>query len=1118
SKWIGTNGGISKFDGTNWTTYNTINGQPFNSVNSIAIDMQGNLWAATTNGVAKFNGVTWTYDNVLGNIDAINIKIDTQNNKWITTRRGIYKSDGVNWITYNNTNSGLYNNDVTTVCIDKQQNKWFGTNDAGVSVLLRNPCVAQITSDVPNNQLTCVSPNATLTPSVLTGGVAPYTYRWDNGSTVALRTVHRSGSYAVTITDANGCVSSSSIQITSEPTRVELSFLPDTIPILTCLNESIHIVIPDAILQRLNQFTYIIKRDGNVMAQGLAPAYPANRVFNVDAILGGVYDFEFTPLNTGCTVTGQMTMLDARNRLNVNDFRITAPTTTLTCTTTSIPLTVVGANGNPLTGYTYAWTNTDFIGQVSNSRTINTAGTYSVWVINTLTNCRSLLPQTIEIQQNIVPPTISITASNPHFTCGINSIALTATGAATYNWNDNTTANPKSIQNTGTFTVTGTGANGCQNTANITIGQTAGVVTLPPVQQTICQGSTLTIGNQSFTTAGDYTIRKTGRFSCDTTYVLRLSVEDSTFRQAISIAAGTSYTIGSSTYSVSGTYVNRVASTNGCMRTVTTVLTVLPVGIPLDTAYRIPNVVMPCQATNFCVDITKNNISSDTRGWQDTLFYPSNCVRFQYGLRGTAIPSGFSDFWVDSVAGRIHWAVTPAVGVAVASAGTIAQVCFQLKNNTGCNAPYTITASKMLETFDDNARNRFVNIGSSRVTTTTNDTVNMNMYYVGNQPQAFGNVAGTGNAYTEITSCNPNVTGVRTPDAQGKVVCKAGDAIQMKRVPNANPLNRLNVVGASDAYKIVQFANHNPSVVPQDGMHWLAGDADGSGQILANDAYVALQISVGLRDPQYLWLPSTQVPAIGSTTVPLVSNCISMPSVNCAPQSMAVWGIQRGDFVGQSISNNGQLAPLRQDIWMDLTRTYRIGDTIVIPIGYESAAAVNAVDLDITTLNNRLRFAQVEAKPNSGFDQFLSNPTNNMVRNSGFGNNINGMCFLQLKVIVPNGVTLQASDFTATRSLLNGVDAIFGFRTTTTTCVTGIEPIPVDDAKVRLFPNPTSQQLTIDYSESVKQLSIVNLLGQSLKTLEINASGRMDVDVSELPSGVYFLKINEKAMKKFVKL
>jgi hypothetical protein len=301
-------------------------------------------------------------------------------------------------------------------------------------------------------------------------------------------------------------------------------------------------------------------------------------------------------------------------------------------------------------------------------------------------------------------------------------------------------------------------------------------------------------------------------------------------------------------------------------------------------------------------------------------------------------------------------------------------------------------------------------------------------------------------------------------------------------------------------------------------MHWLAGDADGSGQILANDAYVALQISVGLRDPQYLWLPSTQVPAIGSTTVPLVSNCISMPSVNCAPQSMAVWGIQRGDFVGQSISNNGQLAPLRQDIWMDLTRTYRIGDTIVIPIGYESAAAVNAVDLDITTLNNRLRFAQVEAKPNSGFDQFLSNPTNNMVRNSGFGNNINGMCFLQLKVIVPNGVTLQASDFTATRSLLNGVDAIFGFRTTTTTCVTGIEPIPVDDAKVRLFPNPTSQQLTIDYSESVKQLSIVNLLGQSLKTLEINASGRMDVDVSELPSGVYFLKINEKAMKKFVKL
>jgi hypothetical protein len=552
---------------------------------------------------------------------------------------------------------------------------------------------------------------------------------------------------------------------------------------------------------------------------------------------------------------------------------------------------------------------------------------------------------------------------------------------------------------------------------------------------------------------------------------------------------------------------------------VTTVLTVLPAGVALDTNYRMPNVVLPCQATTFCVDITKNNIVSDIRGWQGIVSYPSNCLQYTSGFKGTAIASGFSDFWVDAAAGQVHFAITPAVGTPIASNGTIAQVCFQLRNNANCAAPYTITVSPIQETYADNARNRFVTVGSSRVTTTTNDTVRVTTVYCGNTLQPFGNVAGAGNARTEIKSCNPNVTGVMLPNPQGEAICKAGDTVQFVRNPNADAMIRLSVVNSMDAYRIIQFANHNSITTPTDGMHQLAADVDGNGEVLANDAYAALRISVGLDPVKYIWLPTAQVPMtnLNSTIVPIVSNCIPMPSVACAPQAMQIQTIQRGDFIAQAITNDGKLAPLRQEIWMDLTRTYRIGDTIVIPIGYESTAAVNAVDLDITTPNNRLRFAQVEAKPASGFDQFLSNPTNNMVRNSGFGNNINGICFLQLKMIVPNGVTLQASDFTATRSLLNGVDASLGFRTTTTTCVTGI-PDPVGAAKIGLFPNPTSQQLTIDYNQAVKQLSIVNLLGQSLKTLEINASGRMDVDVSELPQGVYFLRINEKEMMKFVKM
>jgi ligand-binding sensor domain-containing protein len=47
--------GLSKFDGVNWTVYNTLNsGLPNNDVTAIAIDKQGNKWIGTKKGLALF--------------------------------------------------------------------------------------------------------------------------------------------------------------------------------------------------------------------------------------------------------------------------------------------------------------------------------------------------------------------------------------------------------------------------------------------------------------------------------------------------------------------------------------------------------------------------------------------------------------------------------------------------------------------------------------------------------------------------------------------------------------------------------------------------------------------------------------------------------------------------------------------------------------------------------------------------------------------------------------------------------------------------------------------------------------------------------------------------------
>jgi ligand-binding sensor domain-containing protein len=140
NKWIGTYGGLTKFDGVNWTVYNTSNsGLPDNRIWTIAIDGQGNKWIGTEGGgLAKFDDVNWTVyrtsNSGLPDDWVRSIAIDGQGNKWIGTNGGgLAKFDGVNWTVYKTSNSGLPSNFVYAIAIDGQGNKWIGTGDRGLA-------------------------------------------------------------------------------------------------------------------------------------------------------------------------------------------------------------------------------------------------------------------------------------------------------------------------------------------------------------------------------------------------------------------------------------------------------------------------------------------------------------------------------------------------------------------------------------------------------------------------------------------------------------------------------------------------------------------------------------------------------------------------------------------------------------------------------------------------------------------------------------------------------------------------------------------------------------------------------------------------------------------------
>jgi uncharacterized repeat protein (TIGR01451 family) len=141
TKWIGDfMGGLIKFDGTNWTIYNTENsGLPVDDFRSIVIDVDGNKWLGTMGGgLVKFDGANWTVYNT-GNSGipsdyVSSIAIDTNGDRWVSfcggsVNGGLAKFDGTNWTIYNTENSPIPHNCVRFVVIDTDGNKWIGAGD-----------------------------------------------------------------------------------------------------------------------------------------------------------------------------------------------------------------------------------------------------------------------------------------------------------------------------------------------------------------------------------------------------------------------------------------------------------------------------------------------------------------------------------------------------------------------------------------------------------------------------------------------------------------------------------------------------------------------------------------------------------------------------------------------------------------------------------------------------------------------------------------------------------------------------------------------------------------------------------------------------------------------------
>ncbi len=148
----------------------------------------------------------------------------------------------------------------------------------------------------------------------------------------------------------------------------------------------------------------------------------------------------------------------------------------------------------------------------------------------------------VEIVVHDLPEVVGIASEDT--VCKGTEVVFSGSGAVSYTWDHNVQDGvPYETESTAVFTVTGTDANNCTNTDQVT------VTVLQPgtltIDATICVGDTYQLGTQSLSAAGAYTETFTGAAAngCDSIVTLNLSVapdDISVSRDGQTLTAGAS--------------------------------------------------------------------------------------------------------------------------------------------------------------------------------------------------------------------------------------------------------------------------------------------------------------------------------------------------------------------------------------------------------------------------------------------------------------------------------------------------------------------------------------------------------------------------------------------------
>jgi len=478
------------------------------------------------------------------------------------------------------------------------------------SVTVTEP--APLTSTYAETGVLCNAGTSNVTVTAA-GGVAPWDYVWDNAGGTFQTTTDASGSdmsaltagsYTVTITDANACVTTSTIVVT-EPTVLAGTFTSTGI---SCFggNDTITITATGGTAPYIGEGTFL-QPDGTVVynltdANGCAATVSVSTteptelfmasgatlvLCNGDSSTVTISAIGGTPAYMGTgnfmqaagTVTYNVT--DANGCMVTSNVTVTEPTAvvasiasagTILCNGDSASVTVAA------TGGTGAYMGTGTFMQA--------AGTID-YIVTDANGC----PDTTS-QMLTEPTAVMVMFSSTPVLCNGDSSAVTITGMdGTPGYTGEGTFN----QAAGTVTYTLTDANGCTGSSAVTITEPAAITGSQSIA--LCPGGSVTVGSSTYNTAGTFIDVLTAANTCDSTVTTTILVNTAPVVAGTAdddtVCAGTLVTLtgsGASTYAWDNSVVDGVAFTpastlvysvvgtdvNGCMDTASVTVVVNP--------------------------------------------------------------------------------------------------------------------------------------------------------------------------------------------------------------------------------------------------------------------------------------------------------------------------------------------------------------------------------------------------------------------------------------------------------------------------------------------------------------------------------------------------------------